>query len=236
MTTDRFTDQLSAYLDGELNDLEKNRMVAHLETCAACRAILDDLRAIVAAAPHYQGQAPDRDLWPGIESHLNAGTPGRSDVFPSTRPPVYPSDRAALVGPRRLPRRWPVLLAASLLMAALGGGAVWIAMNPSGSPIAESPSRPDAETPSRAATLVEGNYQSAVEDLERILAEGRSRLDTATVRVIDESLRKIDAAIAEARAAIARDSSNGYLSRQVTANMRRKLNLLRSIADALART
>ena len=58
----------------------------------------------------------------------------------------------------------------------------------------------------------------------------------SAVRVLEESLQKIDTAIAEARAAVARDSNNAFLSRQLSANMRKKLNLLRAVAGALARS
>jgi hypothetical protein len=57
------------------------------------------------------------------------------------------------------------------------------------------------------------------------------------VRTIEQSLQKIDAAIAEARLAIQRDPANAYLSRQIAANMRRKLDLLRAATNAIvART
>jgi hypothetical protein len=88
----------------------------------------------------------------------------------------------------------------------------------------------------RNAAFAESQYESAVADLEKLLADGRDKLDTATVRVLEESLGKIDTAIAEARAAIERDSSNAFLNRQLAASMRKKLNLLRAVASALART
>jgi hypothetical protein len=90
--------------------------------------------------------------------------------------------------------------------------------------------------PGRAVTvsLADADYDAAVAELEQVLMEGRSRLDTATVRVIDESLVRIDDAIADARNAIQRDPANAYLTRQITANMRRKLNLLRTAAKAIA--
>ena len=71
-------------------------------------------------------------------------------------------------------------------------------------------------------------------DLEHVLATGRGRLDSVTVRTIEESLAKIDVAIAEARSAVQRDPANAYLSRQIAANMRLKLNLLRAATNAIA--
>jgi len=54
------------------------------------------------------------------------------------------------------------------------------------------------------------------------------------VRTIEQSLARIDQAILEARNAIQRDPANAYLSRQIAANMRRKLNLLRVATQAIA--
>ncbi len=224
MTDDLFTPLLSGYLDGDLNDLERRRVEAHLESCVACRRVLADLHAIVAAAPHYQGREPGRDLWPGIAAGLGPAS------APASAAPI-----------RRIGSRsrwsfgsWPMLLAAGLLVAVLSGGSVWLATRSARPPTGDTAGLPPARF-TNAATA-EFQYEAAVSDLERILEEGRSRLDTATVRVVEENLRKIDAAIAEARAAIARDSANAYLSHQVAANMRRKLNLLRAVAGALART
>jgi hypothetical protein len=235
MSADRFTDLLSGYLDGELNDVEKHRLELHLEECTACQGVLADLRAIVAAAPHYQGRDPSRDLWPAISKYLKS----ESKVVPLRRVSAgHLEDAAALLHPKQSRRRpgWPILLAASLLIALVSGGTVWLATRGTAP---DSPSQTigqAASASSRNAAFAESQYESAVADLEKLLADGREKLDTGTVRVLEESLRKIDTAIAEARAAIERDSSNAFLNRQLTANMRKKLNLLRAVAGALART
>jgi hypothetical protein len=235
MSDDRFTDLLSGYLDGELNDVERRRLELHLDDCSACRAVLADLRAIIAAAPHYQGREPGRDLWPAISRYLKS----ESEVVPLRRGGVgHLEDAAALLHPPATGRRfgWPLLLAASLLIALVSGGTVWLATRgTTPDSLNQTASQPDS-SPARNAAYAERQYESAVTDLEKILADGRDKLDTATVRVLEESLRKIDNAIAEARAAIERDSSNAFLNRQLAANMRKKLNLLRAVAGALART
>lgn len=91
-------------------------------------------------------------------------------------------------------------------------------------------------TPAARAARADSAYDLAVADLQRILAEGRGRLDTATVRVIEDNLAVIDRALAEARAAIERDPANAFLKNAMAANMRRKLDLLRRASDAIAAT
>lgn len=228
---DEFTDQLSAYLDHELSPPERGRLEEHLGGCAECRAVLADLRDIVAAAPLYEGAPPATDLWPALAARL-----GDAKVV------ALPTPTAS--APRRGFRHFslPELIAASLVTAALGAGGAWLAVRPkpAASPAlvtapAPAPSAPSIE-PGRAlqVSLPDADYDAAVADLEQVLVEGRSRLDTTTVRVIDESLARIDTAIQDARTAIQRDPANAYLTRQITANMRRKLNLLRTAAKAIA--
>ncbi|HEU5218036.1 MAG TPA: zf-HC2 domain-containing protein [Gemmatimonadales bacterium] len=229
---DHSAHQLSAYVDDELDRDSRLHIEAHLAVCPECRLLLTDLRAIVAAAPAYAGRAPSRDLWSGIEGRL-----GEAEVVPiGTRLWPAPSARFG----------WRELIAASVIMAGLGGGAVYLALRSGSStgpaaPLALSPERPvpvvspdSSGLPDRNVAYAERKYDSAVRDLELVLEAGRNRLDTATVRSVEESLSKIDAAIAEARAAIQRDPSNAYLNRQIAANMRRKLNLLRVATNAIA--
>ena len=54
--------------------------------------------------------------------------------------------------------------------------------------------------------------------------------DTATVRVLEENLRIIDAAIDEAKRALVADPANSYLNGHLVNSMQRKLDLLRRVA------
>jgi hypothetical protein len=83
-------------------------------------------------------------------------------------------------------------------------------------------------------TATARGYDAAVDDLERVLAEGRGRLDTATVRVLEQNLAIIDRAIAQARRAVAADSSNLYLNSHLAETMRRKIDLLRQAATLVS--
>jgi hypothetical protein len=186
--------------------------------------VLADLRAIVAAARNYEGRAPSRDLWQNIEARLD-----EPEVIP------IPASRASdLPTFRRF--SWRHLIAASILMAAVGGSATWLALSSRPAVrLSDLPTFRPSDLPSeKTVAYAEAQYDAAVRDLERELAAGRSRLDTATVRTIEQSLAKIDAAIAEARLAIQHDPANAYLNRQIAANMRRKLNLLRVATNAIA--
>jgi hypothetical protein len=75
-----------------------------------------------------------------------------------------------------------------------------------------------------------GPYDAAIDDLEGILAARRADLDSSTVRAVEASLRVIDRAIAQARAALLRDPNNPYLNGHLRSTLDRKLDLLRRAA------
>ncbi len=212
--SDPWIDRLSDYIDGDMTPIERLELEAHLTGCAECSETLAGLRRVVARARALEDVVPESDLWPGV---------------------------AARIGARRLPRRWsfslPQLAAASIALVALSSGAGWvlrsgaIASSPVMAPIPPEP--PDAPV-APVSHASAGSYDRAVADLERVLAEGRGRLDTATVRVLEQNLATIDRAIAQAQLAVAADSANLYLNSHLAATMRRKLELLRQAAALVA--
>jgi anti-sigma factor RsiW len=221
-----WSETLSAFLDGDLPAEEAAATEAHLTVCPDCRSVLADLQALVASAPVYTGRAPDRDLWPEIAAAIDAR-------------------RQVSLTPRRSGRTHrfslPQLIAASVAFAVLGGGSAWLMLRSDGPAsivtLATAPAIGELTvTPAARAARADSAYDLAVADLQQVLAEGRGRLDTATVRVIEDNLAVIDRALAEARDAIERDPANAFLKNTVAANMRRKLDLLRRASDAIAAT
>ena len=71
------TPLLDDYADGALDPATRSRVDDHLATCAACRAEVAALAAILAEARTLPLEIqPARDLWPGIAPRL-AGRPAR---------------------------------------------------------------------------------------------------------------------------------------------------------------
>jgi anti-sigma factor RsiW len=208
--SDQWTDRLSEYLDGDLAEAETAALEAHLDTCAACKETLAGLRRIVVRARSLEDRPPSRDLWSGVATRIGAG--------PSRR--------------RRLSFSVPQLLAAGIALAVLSGGGAWL-LHPDATRVAAvRPAAPGTvPVTTVGSTGAAGrNYDSAVDDLERILAEGRGRLDSTTVRVLEQNLALIDRAIAQAQRAVAADSANVYLNTHLAETMRRKIDLLRQAA------
>jgi putative zinc finger protein len=222
---DQWTDQLSDYLDDELSQTERAAVEAHLAECADCARTLASLKRIVAEASSLTPEPPQNDLWPGIAARTTQ--------------------------PRRVSFTIPQLAAASLLLAALSGGAVVMLLGSGRSQSAanqggtiDTPPM-DSTTPVAGAlsaaigsdaglatvvNVADAQYDEAVAELERALEEGRGRLDAATISVVEQNLSIIDLAIAEARGALVADPANGFLSGHLVEARRRKLDLLRRAA------
>lgn len=204
MTCEQIDQQLDAYLDGTLDATSRTVVDAHLASCATCQAQSRELRAVLAAAERLpRSIAPPRNLWPAISSRL----PARVGSPAATRP-VW--------------RRWAPLAAAAVLLIAVTAIVTYrIARDPMS--LANQPA-PTATLP--VSFAADREYTLAAEDLERVLDEGRGRLAPGTIEVIERNLALIDAAISEARAALAADPANTDLRALLWGAHRQKLNLL----------
>lgn len=144
------------------------------------------------------------------------------------RPPradLWPGIDARLTPGRRVSFSLPQLLAASIALVLLSGGGVWLALR--------SPPAPSS-SPATVQTVRWARADAAVADLEEALARNEARFDTATVRVVRQSLAVIDKAIDQARRALAADPGNAYLNLHLAGTMRRKVELLRRANELAA--
>ena len=91
------------------------------------------------------------------------------------------------------------------------------------------PTSTDLDRPAPGWVAVDADFDRATVELTRILAIQRDRLSPETVALLERNLQVIDRAIAESRAALARDSgaANTELRELVAAAARQKVELLR---------
>jgi hypothetical protein len=226
-----WTDQLSDYLDDELQEHERTAVEAHLKDCAACTAVLNDLQRVVARAQAAATAArpPQTDLWDGVA--------GRIDRIRQ---------------PRRMSFTVTQLAAAAVILIGVSAGVSW-RLHTSIAGRAEGPRHDgtsasdnraagagaDSSSGSRAdqfrpddvsvigVSLADDQYDAAVADLEKALKLGRGKLDAATIAIVEQNIQTIDQAIAQAREALAADPANSYLTGHLVEARRRKLDLLR---------
>lgn len=220
---DPWLERLSEYLDGALDDAEREALEVHLGHCLECRATLEELRAVIAMAESLEDRMPERDLWPDIAARIEAARRGREVVDLMARKATTR---------RRISISITELVAAGITIALLSGGTAWLLRPRTASTEATRPAIhaewPDAPSEIRFAANPGGpRYDAAVAELERILDEGRERLDPKTIATLETNLALIDAAIEEARRAIAEDPANEELNHYIADQMKRKVEILR---------
>jgi negative regulator of sigma E activity len=230
---DHWTHRLSAYLDDELTSEDRAACEAHLTGCAECRATLSELEAVIHAARHARPANPPTDLWPGIAARLG--------------PQMAPAAQTNMPTPQRHGQSWaagrvtfslPQLALAASLLVAVSAGVTWLAARRdtvNRDVVAEQTVRAVSEpfepvSDVQPVTFADAQFDAAVSDLERILAEQRDTLDPRTVRVLERNLRAIDEAIRQARAALEADPANPFLNSHLVDARQRKLDLLRRAA------
>jgi len=215
---DLWTNRLSEYIDGELDNNERAELEAHLATCGQCYATLAELRQVVTRAKSLSDTPPATDLWPDIRAGLTTG-----------RRPVVNAPA------RRFSFSIPQLLAASIALVLLSGGGAWMMLHSGSQPIGTALEPPSPAVPPRQYQNARWKVQSdmAIAELQDALSANEGKLDTATVRIVRENLAIIDRAIGQAQHALRRDPNNAYLNVHLANTMRQKIELLR-YANALA--
>jgi len=79
-------------------------------------------------------------------------------------------------------------------------------------------------------------YDREIQKLRQIMKTRRAQLDPKTITVLEQSIAVIDSAIAQSRAALAKDPASGFLATQLNHSLEKKVELLRTAAMLPART
>lgn len=233
------TDRLSEYLDGELDPAETAAIEARLAGDAELRALLEELRAVRAAAGAIPILEAPAGLWAGVRDRISAdaSSAGRDDADDAVG-----GRHGARQRRRTLMFTIPQFAIAAGIMLLLGVGLARMAdfadrTRPAGPGGATTVATMDSAglAPRLADAAAEReNYTLFVEDLEGRLDAGRGVLDAKTVRVLEESLSKIDSAIGQARTALQNDPNNTYLNQHLASARARKLRLLEDATALVA--
>jgi len=218
-----WSERLSDYLDDGLSGDERAGLEAALEGDAELRHVLEDLRSVRETAGSLPRHPPESDLWPGIESRIEASEELTVVEISSARH-----------ARRRFSFTIPQLAAAAVALLVLGSASVWVAMSSgidemAGSPVAVAPAT-EAGLVTAPGDVSEFSYEATIADLEEQLQIGRDRLDPKTVEALENSLATIDRAIGRAREALEEDPASVYLNRHLADARTRKLRVLQQAA------
>jgi hypothetical protein len=241
---DLMCERLAAYIEGDLPPAERAAAEQHFAECSSCAEALVELRAIVGEAAQLPLLAPSRDLWAGIESRI------------STPITLLGSAPAAA---RRAPRRqWQFAIAAGALIAVSAGATYLITARsgatgsqpvsvatttaaprrdsqPTTAPVQQAAPTPVAPAnvslaPRKKEENVTRVYDREIALLDSLVHTRRESLDPKTVKIIEHNLKIIDRAIAESRAALAKDPKSPLLTNRLDNVLGSKVELLRTVA------
>ncbi|HET7321663.1 MAG TPA: anti-sigma factor [Longimicrobiaceae bacterium] len=222
---------LDDFLEGAVDAELAEALQRHLEECPQCRAEVESaavLRARARSLPREM--APPRDLWAGIEARLRESE--RTE-------PVRQVKVIELAGRRGAPRQWGWLAAAAVVLVMLSSGATALMLRNAGQPaVAVRSVVPAAKPPVGLAAFSasEAQYRSTVEELRSEFEARRGRLSPETVATIEKNLQIIDQAIAESRAALAKDPNNADLPLMLSGVYQTKVELLQHAVQLSSRT
>src|SRR5262245_16896061 len=203
---------LSEYVDRTLGRDQLAQVARHLETCEACRQLVDDLREITRAAAALDPVVPPAHVWGRIEKDI------RGDRARATTPVARPRS-----GGFTVPASWTWLAAAAVLVLAVVVGMRFATTTPE---TGSATNLAAAEAVEAELTAAEAHYQKAISGLERIASDENTAFDAATAATLQKNLAVINQAIDESRAAVRAEPASQQAQHSLIENFKTKLALL----------
>ncbi len=211
MLCERYANAIQELADGTLGPIRRAELQVHLDECAACRRLADDLVRIHTLAESLDRPAPPDRLWPQIARRLRQE--GRIIDPPAH---VVVAHRFA-----------PLALAASLLLIV---GASLYVLYPSGgqAPVQQTTGNAPATDPVEPYRSVEAELESAEQAIARLqqAAKGDGVIDPETAAELQKNLEILDQAIAQWRGALRTEPQSAPARNGLFDALRRKVAVL----------
>ena len=208
--------QIGDYVDGTLDAPAQRVLEAHLSSCARCRRVADDFRAIRAASLTLEPHVPPPHVWTRIAAAIEAD---------ERRPWLWGAVGLQHFGWRPL--------ATGAIAFVLVAGVSWMAWRDLASvPADPNPDVAVADTydpvqPMEVELkLAEDQYVQAIAGLEQITKTGSTELDMETADVVQANITVIDQAIGESRAALQTEPASDLAQDSLFEALRSKVALL----------
>jgi len=211
-------------VDGRLDGAEQRSVERHLEGCANCRALVEDMRSIRAAAFMLDRHEPKAETWSKLQAAIAAEPAPKGRVLDMTR--------------RR--RSLPIWLAAAAALILATGIGVWPLLNRAASPHDDAPAASASDSPPATVESVtaefeaaEKHYQKAIDDLQTIANKDTGELDPQVAAVLQKNLTVIDQAISESRDALKAQPANQTAQSGLFDALRTKVALLQQTVELI---
>lgn len=216
--------QLSQMVDGHLPDAAAQATVrAHLEQCAACRGVLQDLEKLRRSSRALGPMTPPDHMWIEVAGQLRLGDGPKPVDTPHRSTPIA----------RRPIVQW-IGLAAALLLVTVG--AYYFVTPQNSGPIvtqsnAAAPGTVEAVT--EELNLATRHYENAIAQLEALAKAEGGTFDSPVAKELLKEKDLTDAAIAESRAAVAQDPGNVPARESLFEALRRKMVVLQATVSLM---
>lgn len=224
MSCSDYSEAIAECVDGTLDPVRLRALERHVEGCAACRALLADLKSIQAAAFTLDRVELPAAIWAGIRARLDEAPRPQA----GGRLIVWPRPRAAKAV-------WAA--AAALILATLVGlSSLW---RPAGPHAGDEAAVTSAETGDLVASVqvelqaAEDHYSKAIQGLEQIARSESGALDPQVAAVLQKNLQVIDQAIGESRAALQAQPASANAQESLFDAMRSKVALLQQTVELI---
>ena len=215
MTCETIDDWLGDAVEGTLDTERRAQLDAHCRSCAPCRELLKDLNEIRAAAATLDRRTPSPELWNAIAARVEDGDPAASLRIRSRRGST-----------------WSALAAAAALMIMLGAAA-WFAVGARWQPRSDTTTSDLVRNAASELQLAEQHYENAIAALEQLTVEKDNALDPSVAAEIAESLKSIDRAIYDSRAALKTDPNSFVAQTSLLEALRMKVALLQETVSLM---
>jgi hypothetical protein len=219
---------LTDYIDDALDARERAEIDRHLESCVACRRLVEDSRDIKGVAASLDLREPPIRSWMRLERAIKL----------EGRPADGAGAASRFAWAQSRPLTWLAAAAAIVIATAVG-----LRFMPAGAPqptpapaTATAPAVPavtDAASANAAAQTVEAelrqaedHYEKAIKGLEQIANAEQSVFDPRTAATLQKNLSVIDQAISESRAALRAEPASEPAQQSLLESFKAKMALL----------
>jgi hypothetical protein len=218
------TAALDELLDGRGRDGEHPvslaALEAHVAGCPSCRVLVAEVRMIRDAARTLEPIAPPPAVWAAVRARVAAQSPVARRGPRPERAGAWSAGWGAWFRPA----------AAAAMLTIVVSSLAWM-----GTQLGQTTGRDAArrtEAPS-AFALAEAEYFDAIARLEEAAAESPRRLDDVTSAALRASIDDIDAAITEAREALAQEPGDEWSQESLLVALDSKVTLLQDTVALL---
>jgi predicted anti-sigma-YlaC factor YlaD len=215
MTCEQCNEWLGDAVDGALDAERQAQVDAHCRACTTCRELLSDLKDIRAVAATLERRAPSPEVWRSIASKVDpAGVRG---------------------GRGRTATTWAGLskLAAAAALVVMLGTAAWFGVGQQRRGTSDGAASDLVRNAASELQLAEQHYANAITALEQLTVAKDSALDPSVAAEIAQSLKSIDRAIDDSRAALKSDPSSFVAQTSLLEALRMKVALLQETVSLM---